>query len=481
MTAPIPLSVAASVRRHAAHRRDHPLAYAELWHNEGWDTSGPEPRARTSQRVAVRNIAGSVSLAVFGGNGLGKSEAEGQLGVACMLGRDHPDTRAWLTRNGLPDDLVPPYPGRVLISALTWDDSRRIIRNKVKKYLPRDGSCVWRNENANDVAEVSAPSLRHPADPTGATIVFKSNEQGWEKYQGDEFDVILNDEEHDYDVFSQELARTNRRNIPGIPPWRKCWIAHFATLEKGRTWLWEFHAERAVEGYRHEWLHAPDCKYFDLAAKMRQYAALSANERATRLFGTPAAAVGRVYPMFSRRAHVIPPIDIPADWPRFRAIDFGTRNPFCCLWFAVDPSDTILHVYRCHYQAGLSTDENGAIVAKRSRGESYLFTAADPESLDGRRTLAINHGIDSVPANKAIIEGIADVIEYLNPDADGKVHLVFHDIPEMKPVLKEIEGYRYPDPTGKTDGKEAPLKRDDHAMDGLRYGVRFYRLTQESR
>ena len=481
MTASRP-TIAHLAAQRAAHREAHPLAYARLWRAEGWDTSGlngSPQRARTSQRREVGRISGNVSFAVFGGNGTGKSEVLGQLSVACMLGRGHPDVQAWLRNNGLPADLVPPYPGRVLASALTFAYSRKVVRAKVAKYLPRDAAVEWRNRYGEGEAEVAIPSLRPEGDQNGASIVFKSNDQGADGYQSDEFDVVLNDEEHDQPVFEQELARLTRREVPGVPKWLGGYVAHFATLENGATWLYDTHQANPQAGYAYGELHAPDSPYVDLATKLRQYAGLSAAKRATRLFGTPGSAEGLVYGEFSRAVHVIPARPLPAEWTRFRSIDFGTRNPFACLWFAVDPADTTIHVYRALYRAGYSTKENGAEIVKLSKGERYAFDVADPESLDGRRTLAMEHGIVTQAANKAIIEGISDVTDYLTPDADGKVHLVFHDTPDMQPVLREIGRYRYPDPTGKKDGLEAPVKHDDHAMDALRYGVRYYKLTHE--
>lgn len=479
MTASRP-TIAHLAAQRAAHREAHPLAYARLWRAEGWDTSGlngSPQRARTSQRREVGRISGNVSFAVFGGNGTGKSEVLGQLSVACMLGRGHPDVQAWLRNNGLPADLVPPYPGRVLASALTFAYSRKVVRAKVAKYLPRDAAVEWRNRYGEGEAEVAIPSLRPEGDQNGASIVFKSNDQGADGYQSDEFDVVLNDEEHDQPVFEQELARLTRREVPGVPKWLGGYVAHFATLENGATWLYDTHQANPQAGYAYGELHAPDSPYVDLATKLRQYAGLSAAKRATRLFGTPGSAEGLVYGEFSRAVHVVAPFPIPSHWPRYRAIDFGVANPFCCLWIAVGPDD-VHHVYRALYRAGYATEDNGHELVRLSEGEAYVYTVADPEDKNSRMTLRAKCDVETFAANKSIKEGISDVIGYLNPDADGKPHLLFHDAPDVAPVIREIGRYRYPDPTGRADGKEAPLKRDDHAMDALRYGIRWWVLTQ---
>lgn len=464
--------VASLVQRRASHREAHPLAYARLWHAEGWDTSGTSPRARTSQRKAVQGFYGALAVAVLGGNGTGKSEAMGQLVVACMLGRDHPDVRAWLKGNHLQPEMIPPYPGRVLASALTSDDSRRVVRTKVAKYLPRDGSVRWRNQYGDGVAEAWIPDLRTGGNPNGATIVFKSNDQGQRAYQGDEYDIVTFDEEHDKDVVTESMMRLGRR------PWKEGYAGHFMTPLKGLTYVYDEFVESPKDGYRAVWMHGADNPHADQDFRRRQQAGLSDAAKRAREFGEFVAGEGRVYSMFSRTAHLIRPVEIPVTWQRWRSIDFGVTNPFCCLWFALDPADRVYHVYRCLYRPGYSTEENGHEIVRLSEGERFAFDVADPESLDGRKTLADKCDIVTSKANKAVTEGISDVISVLMPDADGKVHLVFHDTPDMRPLLREIEGYRYPDASSRKDTSENPLKKNDHAMDALRYGVRFHKLHE---
>ena len=49
--------------------------------------------------------------------------------------------------------------------------------------------------------------------------------------------------------------------------------------------------------------------------------------------------------------HVVDPFDVPDDWERFAAIDFGTRNPFCMILAAVDSADDTVHIIAEHYKA----------------------------------------------------------------------------------------------------------------------------------
>lgn len=431
-----------------------PLAVADLWHHDP---------PRTSQRRALQQCAGSVAMALLGGNGSGKSDAVVQLGVAAMLGREHPHTREWLDRNRLPAETVPPYPGRVLLSALTSNDSRRVLRSKVKRYLPKGADVRWRNEEGDGEAEV-----RIKGAPNGSAIVFKSNDQGRRGYQGDEFDISVLDEEHDLDVFEEVLLRGGRR------PWRGSYIVLSLTPLKGFTWVYHKFLGKPEPGYRHAHIHGLDNPHADPEYRKRVFAGLSAEQIEARERGGFVVLEGRVYKEFQRSVHVVPSFVPPREWPRYRGIDFGVRNPFCCLWVAEDPRDTVFHVYREFYRPS-PTEEAGHAVNKLSEGDvEPEWTAADPESLDGRITLRDKCDIVTLPAVKDVEEGISDVRELLKLDGDGKPHLVFHDC--CINAIREHESYAYPPATGARGPQEAPIKRDDHACDTLRYIIRLRKI-----
>lgn len=50
---------------------------------------------------------------------------------------------------------------------------------------------------------------------------------------------------------------------------------------------------------------------------------------------------GAFFPEFDQQTHVIPAARIPAHWlTRFRAMDWGSARPYCCLWIAVADGNT---------------------------------------------------------------------------------------------------------------------------------------------
>jgi len=56
-------------------------------------------------------------------------------------------------------------------------------------------------------------------------------------------------------------------------------------------------------------------------------------------------AEGAVYPEWDATVHLIDPFPVPAEWRRFRSIDFGYTNPFVCQWWAID-GDGRMYLYR---------------------------------------------------------------------------------------------------------------------------------------
>ena len=175
---------------------------------------------------------------------------------------------------------------------------------------------------------------------------------------------------------------------------------------------------------------------------------------------------GAVYSEFDEDRHTIEPFEIPADWKRIRAIDFGFTNPFVCLWGALD-SDGRLYLYREHYKAGVRTAEHAQTILKLSEGERYLLTAADHDA--GERAELTAAGIHTAAAYKAVAAGIQGVKNRLAVQADGKPRLFFFR--NLKNTLSEIYDYRWAPAANEINAREEPIKLNDHAMDALRYMV----------
>lgn len=205
--------------------------------------------------------------------------------------------------------------------------------------------------------------------------------------------------------------------------------------------------------------------------------------RRKRLYeGVWAAAEGTVYEDYDPTVHLIDRFPIPAEWRRFRVVDFGYTNPFVCQWWAMD-GDGRLYRYRELYRTQRLVADHAGDIAKYSAGETYTATVADHDAED-RATLHA-HGIPTIPAFKAVGVGIQAVQDRLRPAGDGRPRLfllrdslVSRDerlVEAKKPVCteQEIDGYVWEKSADGRPVKEAPVKVDDHGCDAMRYACAY--------
>jgi hypothetical protein len=425
--------------------RTAPLSFARLWHR---------PPPRTSQRDSIRAMLepGKLFAFLLGGNRSGKTESVSQLFVALGLGREHHWVSSWCRINGVDQGLIPKGPGIVWCVSGDSNDSRRFLRPKMAKYLGE--TARWRNHDGNGEAEAVIETERGPAK-----WVFKSVDQGRDGFQGDSIRACGFDEEPlDNEVVEESMFRIvdqGGRLIFSMTPlygWTKL------LQERVR----EPRADTVVR-----FISGEDNPHLDQVALQRSLAATSAHLVDARAHGRITTAEGLVYRL-DRSLHVVRAFDPPREWPRYLSIDFGTRNPAAWVWGALDPQDDVLHIYREHYQAGWTTHEhweaNRGIIASDPKLAEAI---ADPEDLNARMQLA-ELGLETRIADKDIRGGIDAVSERLALDANGKPGLVIHDC--CRHLVQEFEGYRWPKQKGAAaDGREQPVKKDDHALDALRY------------
>lgn len=195
--------------------------------------------------------------------------------------------------------------------------------------------------------------------------------------------------------------------------------------------------------------------------------------------GRWAAAEGVVYPEFDAAVHRIDRFAIPADWARFRVIDFGYTNPFVCAWYAVDP-DGRLYRYREIYHTRRTVRTHAATIRTvEDAGEAIEACVADHDAED-RATLE-EEGIGTEAAQKAVSVGIEAVRERLKPAGDGRPRLFFlrDSLVERDPELaeakkptcteEEFDSYLWAKTTEARGPREEPVKLNDHGLDALRY------------
>jgi PBSX family phage terminase large subunit len=185
-------------------------------------------------------------------------------------------------------------------------------------------------------------------------------------------------------------------------------------------------------------------------------------------------AEGIVYP-FDPTRHVIDPFVIPEDWQRVVSLDFGFSllHAFCVQWWAISQQGK-WYCYRQIYMTGKTVEELAPII------RSYMIQDGIEKqeiicdhSADGRATLN-RHGVKTRPAIKKRLEGqqicynliAKDKVFFFNNSlVETDIDLKMNKLPYQ--TEQEFEYY-----TWATKEKEDMIRKLDHGMDTMRYGMR---------
>ena len=188
---------------------------------------------------------------------------------------------------------------------------------------------------------------------------------------------------------------------------------------------------------------------------------------------------GQAFSEWDASVHTVEPFAIPADWPKYRAVDYGYAAPFCCLWLARRP-DGVVFVYRELYGPGWTAAEQALQIRMLSAGETYKASVGDPamwaKSREGVAVQAVEdqyreHGTLLTPAVNERVAGWDRVHEMLDweeatDDSPGFAPrlLVFKSCTNLIRTLPLLTK----DPH-KPEDVDTDL--EDHAADALRYGL----------
>jgi hypothetical protein len=180
------------------------------------------------------------------------------------------------------------------------------------------------------------------------------------------------------------------------------------------------------------------------------------------------------FPEFNKDVHVIKPFDIPRNWMRFRACDWGYSSPACCLWIAID-FDNNLFVYRELYTQKVTADLFARKVLEAEQGEYIRYGVLDSSTWARRGDIGpsiaetmILEGCRWRPYDRSPRSRVAGKLEIhkrLRPDEEtGYPSLFILDncinLIRTLPML----------PVDKNNPEDVNTHAEDHAYDALRYG-----------
>ena len=203
--------------------------------------------------------------------------------------------------------------------------------------------------------------------------------------------------------------------------------------------------------------------------------------RRAHRYGDWNALSGVYFEEFRDGVHTCKAFDIPANWKRYRSMDYGL-DMFFCLWIAVDPGGRC-YVYRQYAQSDLVVSEAARIQLNLTdRSERIEYTIAPPDmwarNRDTGKTQAstfAENGVGLYRADNNRKAGWYAVKELFKLRGDGKPGiLIFEDCASLIDCIKCLMH-------DKTDPNDVSKTPHDitHGPDALRYFAQTYVLPGE--
>ena len=299
-------------------------------------------------------------------------------------------------------------------------------------------------------------------------IGFKNCEQGRDKFQGTSLDYVWFDEEPPEDIYKECKMRVLDK---------KGEIYGTMTPLKGLTWVYNtiYLNENNDDQVWCEFMEWNDNPYLDQNEINQLTSTLSAEELEARRYGKFVSVGGLVYSEFDESVNVIEPFNVPKDWYDNISIDPGLNNPLSAHWYAVD-YDGNIYVIAEHYESKKTVEYHANKIKEICQNLGWQKTSNNMygaliDSAANQRTLSSPKNVSEIfydngilvntNVNKDLYSGISRIKTYIK-NAEGKSKLfIFKNCVNM---IREIKGYFW----GNSD---APIKKDDHAMDDLRYYI----------
>lgn len=381
----------------------------------------------------------------------------------------------WLTGKHEVHSKKYPPPIRGRVCAVDFDKGiDRVIIPEFKKWMPTDLLIEgqWEKSYKN--------STRLLTLTNGSTCEFMSYDQDVDKFSGTSRHFIHFDEEPPKAIFTECLARLIDTDgmwwMTMTPLIEFSWTADdlYEPIKDGRIpfiTLFEVNTEDNI----HIKKEALDQLTF----------VMDEDEQMARKTGRGYSETSLIFPEL--KDNIIPPVG-PKDlkgYQFFTSKDHGLRNPTCILFFAIGPEDDII-VFDEYYEPGRLVAENSqaykALVSKHEISISYMVGDPSTQNRSPITGTSIQqeygeHGVWYFLGNNDVRAGLLRVKSVFKA---GRLKIGAN----CKNTIREARTYKWKKPiSSKVQARnnllEEPVKKNDHAMDALRYGIMTIPQTEE--
>jgi phage terminase large subunit len=265
---------------------------------------------------------------------------------------------------------------------------------------------------------------------------------------------------------------------------------------KGHNWVYRYFVKKDMlvnqdQKAQYHMIIAPSTENIHLPdGYIESMLASYSKERIQRdIYGSFDVFEGQIFSEFSRHIHVVKPFAIPQEWTKFVGADHGFRNPAAFIWCAVDYDGTI-YAYKEWYHSEHTVKD--IVQGSDKLGTRGIVDFNGRDKIEGvwiDPSTRANRGKDSdfqtyldylpkewslIPANNEVETGIDRIKSMLkvNEKTERPRLYIFDTCTNL---IEEISQYRYqelqPGQEANQNIKETPVKKDDHAVDALRYAI----------
>ena len=263
---------------------------------------------------------------IFGGNRSGKTQELAEYVITKALAK--PKQRIWAV-------------------AESFSDSVNIQQRKIWQLLPKQRIKYGKYD------EINGFTNRKLLFDNDTIIIFKSYDQEREAFQGEDVDIIWNDEEPPYSVYKEQRMRLIDRNgemlismtsLKGVTDLVQDIFENNEVIESEYAKLAGEELPRIVDkdGTRFYLLWTTENKHLDQERVLGESKLMTKDEIKSRIYGMPINLSGKIYMKFNKGIHVIPFEDVPFNKVTlYEVLDPHDRKPWAIIWAAVSITGTI--------------------------------------------------------------------------------------------------------------------------------------------
>lgn len=337
------------------------------------------------------------------------------------------------------------------------------------EYIFR-GQCKWGKYKGNECLKIKGPATGYRL----RIVIFAGGalSDSFKKVRGNSYGMWIATEinlHHDNTIkeaFNRQLAAKRRKifwdlnpDAPTAPIYTKYIDVYAAKAAEGKL----------IGGFNYR--HFDIFQNINISKERREEIISQYDENSIwyvrDILGLRIRAEGLVYPMFSRKRHVVSEVAEANRLHRYYvAIDYGTVNPFAAGLWDFDVVEQKATMIRELYYKGGS--------AKRVDNEAYYkmlesligdydieYIVIDPSAASMIETIQKYGRWSCMKANNDVLNGIQDVTKFLNAG------VLFFYVSCIN-TFAEFESYVWDE----SANEDAVIKENDHSMDQVRYFCR---------